>query len=209
MTFKRVTVLLAAILVVCLLVIWLRSGADDYVNFPPSADGPWLAFGDSLTEGQGAAEGNSYPAQLSRQLGIAIVNKGRSGDTTSDALKRLDEVLELRPRVVLLCLGGNDSLNQEPRTHTFANLATIIDRLQQGGSFVVLIGIRSASLRDQNKAHFEQLARDKRVFYIADMLQGVAFKPIYMSDAVHPNDEGYKQIAARLEKLLRPLLPKL
>ena len=64
-------------------------------------------------------------------------------------------------------------------------------------------------MRDQNKRHFEQLARDKRVFYIPDMLQGVAFKPIYMSDAVHPNDEGYKQIAARLEKLLRPLLPKL
>ena len=31
----------------------------------------------------------------------------------------------------------------------------------------------------------------------------------YMSDAIHPNDEGYKTIAARLEKLLRPLLPKL
>ena len=129
MTFKRVSVLLGAILVVLLLVIWSRSRDDDYVNAPPSIDGPWVAFGDSLTEGQGAAEGNNYPALLSGRLGVPILNKGKSGDTTSDALNRLDEILELRPRVVLLCLGGNDSLNQDPRTRTFANLSTIIDRL--------------------------------------------------------------------------------
>ncbi len=30
-----------------------------------------------------------------------------------------------------------------------------------------------------------------------------------MSDAIHPNDEGYKRFAERLEKVLRPLLPRL
>jgi lysophospholipase L1-like esterase len=41
------------------------------------------------------------------------------------------------------------------------------------------------------------------------MLQGLAFKPVYMSDAIHPNDAGYEKIAERLEKKLRPLMPKL
>ena len=71
------------------------------------------------------------------------------------------------------------------------------------------IGIRSASLRDGNEKHFARLARDKHVLYVPDMLRGLAFKPIYMSDAIHPNDEGYQRIAARLEKVLRPLLPVL
>jgi len=31
----------------------------------------------------------------------------------------------------------------------------------------------------------------------------------YVSDAIHPNDEGYKRFAERLEKVLRPLLPRL
>lgn len=190
-------------------VVWLRSSTVHYTNFPPAATGPWVAFGDSLTEGVGATAGNDYPTRLAQALGVAVKNLGRSGDTTAGGLARLDEVVRLEPRVVLLCLGGNDSLNGEPRTQTFANLAAMIDRLHQGGSFVVLIGVRSASLRDRNQGHFDQLAEEKRVLHVPDIFQGLAFKPVYMSDAIHPNDEGYRLIAERLEKLLRPLLPKL
>jgi len=206
---KRLWFLLAAIACAGLLLLWWTSGEGDYVNLPPTAKGPWVAFGDSLTEGYGATEGNNYPALLGSRLGIGILNKGRSGDTTGDGLKRLDEVVQLEPRVVLLCLGGNDSLNQQSKTQTFANLSEMIDRLHRAGSFVVLIGIRSASLRDRNEPYFKQLSKEKHVLYVPDLLKGVAFKPIYMSDAVHPNDEGYKMIAERLEKVLRPVLPKL
>jgi acyl-CoA thioesterase-1 len=184
-------------------------GTPEYVNLPPTARGPWAAFGDSLTQGIGASEGNDYPAVLGQKLGVAIRNLGKSGETTTDGLNRLEEVAQLSPRVVLLCFGGNDSLNQESRKQTFANLTRMIDRLHQEGSFVVLIGIRSASLRDHNEEHFAKLGRDKRVLYVPDMLRGLAFKPVYMSDTIHPNDAGYQRIAERLEKKLRPLLPKL
>jgi lysophospholipase L1-like esterase len=124
-------------------------------------------------------------------------------------VKRVDELAQLRPRVVLLCFGGNDSLNQESRARTFLNLAQMIDRFHQEGSFVVLIGIRSASLRDRNEEHFAKLAREKRVLYVPDILRGLVFKPVYMSDAIHPNDAGYAKFAERLEKKLRRLLPEL
>jgi acyl-CoA thioesterase-1 len=208
MTLRKLLWILAAAFV-AIAGYWWSNRAPTPVNLPPGATGPWVAFGDSLTEGFGASEGQSYPAILSRRLGVPIVNMGVSGDTTDGGLKRLDRLVEQSPRVVLLCLGGNDGLNQVPRTRTFANLATIIDRLQTEGSFVVLIGIRSPSLRDGNEKHFAQLARDKRVLYVPDMLRGLAFKPIYMSDAIHPNDEGYRRIAERLAKELKPLLPEL
>lgn len=192
-----------------LLLIWLLRPERQYVNYPPRANGPWVAFGDSLTEGYGASEGNNYPAVLGRKLGVAITNLGKSGETTSDGLSRLDDVAALQPRVVLLCFGGNDSLGGQPASRTFGNLAQIIDRLHGEGSFVVLIGIRSASLRDRNDAGFAGLAREKNVLYVPDMLKGLAFRPAYMSDAIHPNDAGYARIAERLEKVLRPMLSKL
>jgi len=209
MSKKRI--LLFAVLLVSVVsgALWLRHQRSDYLNFPPSAAGPWAAFGDSLTEGYGASSGQDYPALLSQRLGVPITNLGRSGDTTADGLKRLEDVIRLQPRVVLLCLGGNDGLNREPSQQTFVNLGAIIDRLHQEGSFVVLIGIRSPSLRDRNQGLFKQLAQQKRVLYVPDMLRGLAFKPVFMSDAIHPNDEGYRRIAERLEKVLKPLLPQL
>ena len=208
MTLRKLAWILAPALLAALLYWWINRPPVP-INLPPTATGPWIAFGDSLTEGYGATEGNAYPALLSRSLGVPIVNLGVSGDTTTDGLKRLDAVARQQPRVVLLCLGGNDGLNRVPLTQTIANLGTIIDRLHAEGSFVVLIGIRSASFRDRNAKAFARLAGEKRALYVADFLRGLAFKPVYMSDAIHPNDEGYKRFAERLEKALRPFLPQL
>ena len=209
MSVKRLLQLVVVLICAAGLIAWLRSRPGNYINLPPAAVGPWVAFGDSLTEGVGAAGGNDYPSILSRELGVTITNLGRSGHTTADGLGRVEEIATLDPRVVLLCLGGNDSLNGQSRAQTFANLGAIIDRLHRAGSFVVLIGVRSASLRDHNEERFAKLAKEKQVFHIPDILKGVVFKPVYMSDAIHPNDAGYQRIAERLAKELKPLLPRL
>ena len=110
---------------------------------------------------------------------------------------------------MLLCLGGNDALRSNPPDETFANLGTMVDRLHQGGSFVVLLGVRSVGLSDKNANRFEQLAKTKRVLLVPNILDGILFTPNLMSDQIHPNDLGYARIADRLEGVLLPLLPKL
>src|SRR5688572_13587633 len=208
MSMKRLVLLVLLIGTVAAL-FWLFGASHGYRNLPPTADGPWVAFGDSLTEGYGASPGNDYPALLSKHLGIDIRNLGKTGETSDDGLQRVEAVAALKPRVVLLCFGGNDALQGKAVSQTVANVAQIIDRLHAEGSFVVLIGIRSASLRGRNSSHFKKLAREKEVLYVPDMLKGLAFKPIYMSDAIHPNDAGYARIAERLQKALKPVMPKL
>jgi lysophospholipase L1-like esterase len=207
MSWKKILLVLLGIALLWGCYHWFQK--EHYTNLPPSAQGPWIAFGDSLTEGFGADQGNDYPSILGKSLGISIRNLGRSGDTSSDGVKRLEAAAALHPSVVLLCFGGNDALNGEPQSRLFANVSTMIERFQREGSFVVLIGIRSASLRDRYEKPFHALAKQKQVLYVRDFLKGLAFKPVYMSDAVHPNDQGYKIFAERLEKELKPYLMKL
>jgi lysophospholipase L1-like esterase len=205
----RKVFLVVVIAIVAALAWWLWPAHVNYVNFPPTATGPWIAFGDSLTAGYGAEAGNDYPKQLSKKLGVTIENFGRNGETTQDGLNRSDSVANRKPRVVLLCFGGNDALQQVAREQTFANLGKIVDRLQQQGTFVVLIGIRSATLRDKNASWFEKLAKEKHVLYIPNSLDGVLTHPNLMFDEVHPNDKGYAAIADRIATVLEPLMSQL
>ena len=163
-----------------------------------------------LTAGYGAADGADYPALLGKRLVIPIQNLGVAGESSADGLKRVTTVEALNPRVVLLCFGGNDVLQRLPRDRTFANLKALIDRVHARGSFVVLLGIRGPSIVcGANAKGFQQLARRKNVLHVRNILDGILGQPDLMSDQVHPNDAGYEKIAARLEKELRPLLPKL
>ncbi len=190
--------------------LWLRSGKSaDYANFPPLARGDWLAFGDSLTQGYGATEGHDYPTQLGQRLQVKIRNHGVPGNTTADGLARLDQALQPRPRVVLLCLGGNDGLRSVPAEQTFTNLGAMIDRCHQTGAFVVLLGVRSVGLTDKSAKRFAQLAKDKRVLLVPNILDSILFDPRLMSDQIHPNDQGYAKIVERLEAALLPVMPKL
>jgi len=86
----------------------------------------------------------------------------------------------------------------------------MIDRLQTRGSFVVLIGVRGASiLGDRNASAFKELAKEKKVLFVQDILDGVLGSPSLMSDYVHPNEAGYAKIAGRIEDALKPVMSKL
>ena len=91
-----------------------------------------------------------------------------------------------------------------------ANIGTMIDRLQARGSFVVLIGVRGSGLvGDANAEGFKELAKEKSVKHISNILDELLSQPSLMADYVHPNDAGYAKIAERIEKEIKPLLGKL
>jgi len=192
-------------------VAWLLkpAGPRSFRNLPPTGHGDWIAFGDSLTSGYGASEGMDFPSQLTRRLGITIRNFGAPGDTTQGALSRLEAAAKSQPRVVLLCLGGNDGLQQMSRDQMFRNLGVMIDRFHSGGAFVVLIGVRSATVRDKNDKPFEELARAKKVLLVPNVLDGLLTDPRLMSDTIHPNDAGYERIAEKINRALTPILEQL
>jgi hypothetical protein len=81
-----------------------------------------IAFGDSITFGVGTTGSNNYVSRLSARTGVPIENAGRPGDTTADALGRLDgSVLSRDPDIVIAFLGGNDILQGVPVSERIGN----------------------------------------------------------------------------------------
>lgn len=182
------------------------SGGHTVTNIP-TKEGPIVAFGDSLVEGVGTTPGNTFVDVLSRRIGEPILNMGVSGDTTDDGVKRLQAVLDEKPRIVLLLLGGNDALKRVPSENTFQNIRTIVSELQNGGVVVVLIappgGISYATTYEKE---FENIAQEYGVSYVPNILKGLLGKNEYMADIIHPNDAGHVIMADKIEPVLQMLL---
>jgi lysophospholipase L1-like esterase len=163
-----------------------------------------LAFGDSLTAGVGADPGQSYPAQLSGLIGHRVVNAGVSGETTAGGLARLGAQLdEHNPRLLLLCLGGNDMLRRLPAAETAANLRAMVRLARERGVAVVLIGVPELSLLGGAPAFYEAIADEFALAYEGDIFNDVLRDRTLKSDAIHANAQGYRRVAERLAELLR------
>ena len=195
---------LAVLILIPILYFVFRHG-DTITNYPPKNQ-TIVAFGDSLVEGVGSTPGNDFVSVVGRTLGVTIINKGRSGDTTADGLARINDVLTEDPGIVIVLLGGNDALRRVPKTETFANLGMIIERLQSRGAIVVLLGVRGGILGDGYAGAFEALAKKYHTAYVSNVLEGLITNQQYMYDGIHPNDRGYIIVAERVAKVLKTVL---
>jgi acyl-CoA thioesterase I len=168
-----------------------------------------IAYGDSLTAGVGAGDGEDYPARLSGLSGVEIVNAGVSGDTSESALRRLErDVLTLDPRIVLVGLGGNDFLRRVPIETTEENLRSIVRQIQREGSMVVLLGFRFPSLSGSYEKMYSRIAEEEGCLLVPDLLDGILTDPSLRSDQIHPNARGYALIAERIARPLERLIAR-
>src|SRR3990172_12037168 len=124
---------------ICILLV----ACSDRPELPPLAgDDVILAFGDSLTNGTGANAEESYPAVLAELSGRQVINEGVPGEVSADGLRRLPGVLEeYQPRLLILCPGGNDFLQQMDMVGMEANVRGMIRLAQDQNIPVVLLGV--------------------------------------------------------------------
>ncbi len=197
-----------AALVATLVFVFLFLQTPKITNYPPSG-ARIVMLGDSLTVGIGASSiENGLVPLLEKRIGVSIINRGVSGNTTRDALLRLSQdVLAEKPDITIILLGGNDYLKRVPEKETFDNLRSIISQIQSGGSVVLLLGIRGGLLVDRFDDQFKALAHETGSLFVPNVLDNIFGQQQLMSDGIHPNDRGYEKIVDKIAPSVLGILP--
>lgn len=169
---------------------------------PP--DAVVLAFGDSLTYGTGAQPEESYPAQLEKLIGRRVVRAGVPGEVTAQALERLPQVLdEHAPRLLLLCIGGNDFLQRLDAAQAAENVRAMVKLARSRDIQVMLIATPEPGLAAVAPPFYREVANEFGLLFEESVIGEVLRNGSLKSDLVHPNAKGYRVIAERLAKRLK------
>ncbi len=173
-----------------------------------AADPVILVLGDSLSSAHGIGEQQGWVSLLRKKLEDngyphVVVNASVSGDTTRDALSRLDTTLERhRPDIAIVELGGNDGLRAFSIDTIESNLSRILETLRESGAKIVLAGIRlPPNYGPVYTRAFEALYPALAEKYDA------ALVPFFMQDdEVHPNAAAQPLLLENVWPVLEPLL---
>ena len=170
---------------------------------PLPPDALILAFGDSLTAGNGASRDASYPAVLEQLTGYRTINAGRPGELSSEGLQRLPGLLQrYRPDLVILCHGGNDLLRRGDPDRTAANLRQMIEAVQSSEAEIVLLAVPQPGLWLKAADFYQELADQYHIPCDTEILAEILSRRELKSDAIHPNAAGYRQLAETLSRLI-------
>ena len=164
-----------------------------------------LAFGDSLTYGTGVSAKNDYPSVLAELTHREVINEGVPGEISGDGLKRLPALLdEYKPQLLILIHGGNDILKKIPEHDTASNLDSMIAEAKNRKIEVVMLGVPKPGLWFMKSTEvYQAIAKRNEVFIDLDTLPAILGDNDLKSDLIHPNDEGYRQMATNIFNLLK------
>ncbi|WP_274365123.1 GDSL-type esterase/lipase family protein [Paenibacillus thermotolerans] len=105
----------------------------DFLSFPmymsrmslfealPASEGATVFVGDSLTQRNQWHE--FFP-------GLAVLNRGIDSDRSLGVLRRLDQIIALKPASLFLMIGINDVYDRRDPNHILTNYETIIRRIK-------------------------------------------------------------------------------
>ena len=197
---------------------WFRKlWAERRVQWSKQAEqdrGTVVFLGDSITQMWGDDLGNRFPE-------MKVANRGISGDTTRGVLIRLKEdVIDLKPRAVVMLIGTND-LDEKADPETIAaNLKLILAALKSHNASMPIILCQvfpssetknrpAAKIKKLNQLYATLAKGDPQITFIETWplfanAQGDA-KPEEFPDLLHPNQTGYTKWAAALRPIFATL----
>ncbi len=183
------------------------SDANDRLSAPAANQLRVVFMGDSITDFWRL---NEY------FTGREYLNRGISGQVTGEMVGRMKaDVLDLRPKAMIILAGTNDIARGTPARTIQNNLAMIGDLCRANGITPVFASIlpigegrrseRSPEIILQvNKWIQEYCLRNNYIYadYFTPLSQAGMLDPTCSDDALHPNAKGYRLMAPVATKAL-------
>jgi acyl-CoA thioesterase-1 len=176
-------------------------------------------LGTSLTAGYGIDPESSYPARVqhiidSLKLPYTVMNAGESGETSANAVRRLDWVMRSNPAVMVVETGANDGLRGQDIDSLRSNIQAIIDRIREKSpeTKIVIAGMEAlpnlgAEYTRRFRAVYPEVAKANNLPLIPFLLVGVGgVDSLNQQDGIHPNERGAEIVARTVWTVLGPIL---
>lgn len=157
-----------------------------------------VVFGDSLSYGQGAGAGRSYPDLLGQKINRPVVNLGRNGETAVGAARRIEEALAQEPYMVLIEFGGNDFMRGLGFEQTVQAVTDMVESVQNAGAVAVVVDTGGYYGMNKYSKAYRKIAEEKGAVFVEGILDGIFGKKRLMSDQIHPNAQGYEMVAEKV-----------
>jgi acyl-CoA thioesterase-1 len=182
---------------------------------------PVVFIGDSLTAGV-PPHGGVVP-YVRKSLAVPVVDLSQAGITSTEALRKLPEVIAAQPQAVVIEIGGHDFLHGRSRAETRANLEKFILAALEAGAEPILMEVPRGFMIDPYFGVERDLARQYDLELISDtaVRELVLWSPHappgmwtggpYLSqDGLHPNRRGNEHLAqAAIAALVRVFGPEI
>ncbi len=139
-----------------------------------------VCFGDSITWGYnfGIQTRLNYPRRLKEKIlkkypnsKLSIINEGHSGWTSLNALNYIDNILNLKPNLVIIMFGINDVRKHISLQEYLNNMKNIINKIKKIGSDVIVLSPTKINKKINDKVDFYykaifKLSKTKNICFI-------------------------------------------
>lgn len=189
-----------------------------YLNLNFCRRGQTVLAGDSITEIYNHTE---FLEPYREKTGLEVYNRGISGDTSDRLLERWeDNVLNLKPKNIVLLIGTNDSAKGAAPEFIAENVRKIIEltknecpsaRLILEGVYPINGKIRFWPGRSNRKireinSDLKSAAKKEKITFLdltADLSDsGGRLNPEFTYDGLHLNAKGFEKVTERLLEIL-------
>ena len=134
---------------------------------------------------------------------VEIVNRGVIGDKTSDILMRLDSIISVKPKIVLISVGINDIFQYVDEDSIVRNYMSIIDFLDDNDIQMVINSViqcdidicgkdKVDSINSLNKS-LSQLTSETSAFFLdlGELSNPNGLHSTFTFDGIHLTSDGY------------------